>query len=78
MTKRAALLCVAAFSVFVTAASPVPVGAVEPQPATTYQYGDVVRIGPATLMGVGRALDVANDEADVGNAISTATGTRCT
>jgi glyoxylase-like metal-dependent hydrolase (beta-lactamase superfamily II) len=69
MLKRAAVLVLAVCSLVVTTASPASIAAAEPQPATTYQYGDIVQIAPSTLMVVGRALDVAKGQADVGNAI---------
>jgi hypothetical protein len=38
-------------------------------PEASLRYGDIVRVAPRTLMIVGRALDVARGQADVGNAI---------
>jgi glyoxylase-like metal-dependent hydrolase (beta-lactamase superfamily II) len=35
----------------------------------TAKYGDIVRVAPSTLMVIGRVLDVAKGQADIGNAV---------
>ena len=63
------VVAVGVAALLVAAASQATRVSVARGPEASFAYGDVVRVAPRTLMVVGRALDVARGQADVGNAI---------
>jgi glyoxylase-like metal-dependent hydrolase (beta-lactamase superfamily II) len=64
------IVAVAAVALLVTAAaSQARRISAAPRSEAGLEYGDIVRVAPRTLMIVGRALDTARAQADVGNAI---------